>query len=145
MANRNPNINNLKSWRKGQSGNPKGRPRNKKKREILAAGKKALRAREVALVELRELYAAIMAMTFGELRALAQLEDAPVFVRSYAFAVLHDTSKGKTDTIDKMALFVFGGKKARRELIGEGFNNVAARVLTKQEISEVFKAVETII
>lgn len=142
------NPQNLKApWKPGQSGNPKGRPKNRVINEWLPAcfGKKRTRQMsELTTDEINEIERRLLVASNNELVALAKYDDAPSYAKNLAMAILFDTKHGRTNTIDKLRDRQYGKTVQKVELTGrDGADLIPARVLTKEEIGDLINKLET--
>lgn len=99
------NNENLKPWKPGQSGNPKGRPKNRVINEWLPKcfGKKRAKAMESLLqCEVDAWEQRLLVMTSSDLAGIAKCDEAPIYAKNLAMAILFDTKNGKTATIDRL-------------------------------------------
>lgn len=117
------NPDNLRApWKPGESGNPKGRPRNRVVNEWLPAcfGKKRTKAlsamtdEEINAIERR-----LLVCTAAELTALVEWKDCPTYAKSLGKAILSDNKNGRTTTIDKLRERQYGKAVQKLELTGK--------------------------
>lgn len=92
-------------WKKGESGNPKGRPRNRVTTEWLPECFGKTRARKIQGLTQEEVDAwetKLMVLGAPELAVIAKWDEAPVYAKNIAMALLFDIKNGRTATIDKL-------------------------------------------
>ncbi len=147
MPNDNPNTKGIEphKFQKGQSGNPKGRPKNRVP-EALASilGKaKAKKFYQITEEEINDWERAILTMSANEIKLLASWEDASSYPKGLAISILFDMKNGNTKTLDRLRERQFGKATQRVELTGkDGADLVPARVLTKAEAKELLGNLE---
>lgn len=132
-------------FKKGQSGNPKGRPKNRVPQALVTIlGKaKAKKFYKLSEEEINDWEAAVLTMTANELKILASWEDANSYAKGLAISILFDMKNGNTKTIDKLRERHFGKAVQKVELTGkDGASLVPARVLTKAEAQELLGKLE---
>ena len=98
-------------FRKGQSGNPKGRPKNRVPEMIVDALK--LRSRKeltagMSIEEVQQWEQFLMVASSDDVVILAQDSGIPVYARALAKAILVDMKNGKTRTLDKLRDRTYG-------------------------------------
>ena len=122
-------------WKPGQSGNPKGRPKNRVINAWLPAcfGKKRTRQmEELTPEEINTIERRLLVASTNELATLAK-----------AMAILFDTKHGKTTTIDKLRERQYGKPAQKVELTGkDGADLLPPRILTKEEIGDLLSQLE---
>lgn len=94
-----------KAWKAGQSGNPKGRPKNRVYHKWLPACFGAKRAKDIKSLSQTEIDTweqLLIVATSSELAIVAKWDDAPIYAKNLAMAILRDTKGGKTTTIDRL-------------------------------------------
>ena len=142
-----PNPQNLQApWQPGQSGNPKGRPKNRVTNTWLPAcfGKKRTKQMDdLTPAEINTIERRLLVASVSELTVIAKWEDTPAYAKTLAMALLFDIKHGRTATIDKLRERQYGKAIQKIELTGkDGADLVPARTLTKQEITELFKQLD---
>jgi hypothetical protein len=141
MPNPHPNTSGLKPpFKKGESGNPKGRPASRVPAalKIVLGRKKAQKFYQLNETEINEWEAAVLTMTTTELKALASWEDANSYPKGLAISILFDMKNGNTKTIDKLRERQFGKAIQKVELTGADgrpFNNepISIEIIDKRE------------
>lgn len=133
------------AWQKGQSGNPKGRPRNRVAafRERIMGKQKAKKYFGISAFEVTEWYEVLITLDLPDLKLLAADDEAPALARTYARAIIFDMNAGKTTTIDKLTAKLHGKAIQRIEHTGaDGSDLNQPRTLTKEEAKEFFNDLE---
>lgn len=136
------NIENYK-WQPGQSGNPKGRPRNRVKElmEGLLTVKQVkentnLEERDINAIELK-----ILSLDTPALQAIAKSEKTPVYMRTLAMAAMWDMKKGKTQTMNLLRDRQFGAVKKQVDVTTNG-ESMAPQSMTPDEAKDLLKRIE---
>lgn len=146
MANPNPNTSGLKKpWKPGQSGNPKGRPRDPAKEMLEAAlGKKGAR-KFVRLTKANkdDIDSILESATTDFLMFVAKWDGAITYAKGRALALLNDMKNGRTTTIDKLRERQYGKPVQKVELTGaDGQPLVQPKSMTQQEAQEFLRQLE---
>lgn len=130
-------------WKPGQSGNPKGRPKNRVPEQLVTIFGSKAKAKKfycLSATEINEWEAAILTLSAEDLKVLAKWSGAPSYPKGLAIAVLSDMKNGKTTTLDKLRERQYGKPTQRMEVTGkDGAELIPARTLTKEEAQELFK------
>ena len=146
MANPNPNTSGLKKpWEPGQSGNPKGRPRDPAKELLEAAlGKKGAKKFETLTKSSKDSIDSMLESAPTDvLMFIAKYDKAPAYAKGRALAILNDMKKGQTTQLDRISARLHGQPTQKVELTGkDGADLVPPRTLTKQEIKDLFEKLE---
>lgn len=130
-------------WKKGESGNPNGRPRNrvpdilstclkKKRKDIL----ESLNSMEVDAIE-----STVLTLSLGELQAVAKHPDTPTYLKTLALAAIHDMKNGRTKTVDLLRDRQFGAVKKEVD-VTTGGQSLAPQGMTPQEAKEMLDEIE---
>ena len=120
-------------FKKGQSGNPKGRPPSRVPEQLVKImGKvQAKKFYKLSAVEITEWEAALLTMNANQLKLLAQWDEANAYPKGLAISILTDMKNGNTKTLDKLRERVIGRPTQRMEITGrDGADFMPARVLT---------------
>lgn len=147
MANPNPNTSGLKKpWAPGQSGNPKGRPRDPAK-EMLEAylGKKGGRKfARLTKANKDDIDSILESATTDFLMFVAKWDGATAYAKGRALALLNDMKKGQTTQLDKISARLHGQPTQKVELTGkDGADLMPPRILTKDEIGDLLNKLES--
>jgi hypothetical protein len=121
MSNPNPNTKGLMPpFRKGESGNPKGRAPNSVSEalKIVLGKKKAKEFYKLNVAEVNEWETTVLTMTASELKTLASWENANSYAKGLAISILFDMKSGNTKTLDKLRERQFGKTVQKVELTG---------------------------
>ena len=132
-------------FKKGQSGNPKGRPPSRVPEQLVKImGKvQAKKFYKLSAVEITEWEAALLTMNANQLKLLAQWDEANAYPKGLAISILTDMKNGNTKTLDKLRERVIGRPTQRMEITGkDGSEFMPARVLTKKEAKELLDGLE---
>ena len=132
-------------FKKGQSGNPKGRPPNRVPEQLVKImGKvQAKKFYKLSAVEINEWEAALLTMNANQLKLLAQWDEANAYPKGLAISILTDMKNGNTKTLDKLRERVIGRPTQRMEITGrDGADFMPARILTKKEAKELLDDLE---
>lgn len=135
-----------KPWQPGQSGNPKGRPKNRVIQEWLpnALGKdRARKIKDLSRDEINTWERRLIVAGSDDLTAIAKSADAPIYAKNLAMAILYDTKNGKTATIDKLRDRQYGMPAKRIELTGaDGSPLMPPSSMTQEEARDFIKQLE---
>ena len=130
-------------FRKGQSGNPKGRPRSRIKSLLSELSGCPLLFRPLRNSELAEIDAALLTMSTEQLAKAANDTAIPAIMRAKAIAILRDMREGKMTAITQIQERVAGKPKAvdtagaEVDHIGEFIQNLAfGEAIASQEEQE---------
>lgn len=130
-------------FKPGQSGNPKGRPKNRVTNEWLPAcfGKK--RTKSLAALTREEIDAweqRLLVASGSELAVIAKWDECPAYAKNLAMSIMYDIKNGKTATIDKLRERQYGKPVQKIELTGaDGQPLVQHRVMTQEEAKQFLK------
>lgn len=139
------NIQNLRPpWKKGESGNPAGRPKNRVLEALKTLKtKKELREHfNMSAKELDEWEQLLLTLSRPELTRLGNREDLPVYVVSLIKAIMWDYNHGKTSAIDRIRDRQFGATARRVEVSGPGGSPIVSRELSVKEAKEFIDSLE---
>lgn len=133
-------------FKPGQSGNPKGRPRDPAKEMLEAAlGKKGARKfARLTKANKDDIDSILESATPDVLMFIAKWDGATAYAKGRALAILNDMKKGQTTQLDRISARLHGQPPQKVELTGkDGADLIAPRVLTKGEIGDLLNKLET--
>lgn len=135
-------LNNLKGheFKKGQSGNPKGRPKNrinKLLQDILPQSRRETIKYDMTHDEVDTIEKKILQLELSDLQLIAKLEQTPAYLKTLAMAVIFDMKKGKTATVDKLRDRQYGGVEQKVDV------NVP-KEMTREEIEAEIDRIHSI-
>ncbi|EJX03628.1 hypothetical protein EVA_08267 [gut metagenome] len=131
-------------WKPGQSGNPKGRPKDRVP-EILSRvfGKaKAKKIYGLSQAEVDKWESIVLTLTAEQLKDLVKYDNCPAYPKNLALAILTDMKNGKTTTIDKLRERQFGKAVQRVELTGKDGQDLMQKSITTTEAKELIEKLE---
>lgn len=98
-------------WKKGESGNPKGRP----KKPVLLMRKEGYK-----LAEINDTIQALLNMNLDELQEIWNNPDATLLERTIASAIRKSIEKGNLDSIETLLNRVYGKPKEALDVTTQG-------------------------
>ncbi len=110
-------------FKKGQSGNPKGRPPNRVPSQLVKIfGSKATAAKFYNLSgdEVDSWEQAVLSMTVRQLTALAKWDETPVYPKGLAVSIINDMKNGTTKTLDKLRERQYGAVRKALDITSNG-------------------------
>lgn len=132
-------------FKKGQSGNPNGRPKNRVLNEWLPAcvGKKRAKGMEaLSQCEIDTWERFLLIATSDELSVIVKWEEAPMFAKGYAMAILYDTKNGKTTTLDKLRERHYDAKAVKIDITARAEQPELTEEEMIEDIKRMLKAFE---
>lgn len=140
------NINNLKEpWKPGQSGNPKGRPKNRVINEWLPecfGRKRTKQIKALSQVEVDAWEQLLITLTAPELQVIAKWDGSPAYAKNIALSMLFDMKNGRTATIDRLRERQYGKPIQKVELTGKDGSNLIPQKLSVDEAKELISKLE---
>ena len=115
------NKENLKNWKKGQSGNPKGRP--KKIENVLRDIFLDEHNFKLSKNQVDEIIISILSKTKSELTEASNNDDLPFWVALIVNKAKEDYKNGSIDIVEKLLDRVYGSKKTIKHIGGDKEDN----------------------
>lgn len=130
------------SFKKGQSGNPKGRPKNRIP-DLLKqciGYKRAQLTQELSQWEIDAIERVLMTLGIKELQAVAKNDDTPAYMKTLAMATILDMKNGKTATMNLLRDRQYGAITHQVDLTSNG--QPMTQSMTPDEAREMLDAIE---
>lgn len=139
----NPNslANLMPAWKPGQSGNPKGKPKN---RVIELHTKLKIRPKkgELNQEEINDIERELLAMTLSDLQILAKADKATNYEKSLAMAMIIDMKNGRTTTIDRLRERQYGKEPQKVDITTNGESINTKRMITPEQAKVLLNKLE---
>lgn len=130
-------------WRKGQTGNPNGRPKNRVKillQQILSKNK-LKKSGALTLEEINTIEQSILALELSDLQVLAKADETPAYAKTLAMAAIIDMKNGKTSTMSLLMDRQYGKPQQNIDITSNG-KTLEQVPLTRAEQAEYLKHLE---
>lgn len=105
------NTDGLIPFKKGQSGNPKGRP----KKYVLSLKKEGYK-----LTEINDTIQQMISLNYEELKAVYQKDEATILEKTIASALKKGLEKGQLESIETLLNRVYGKPKQEMDITTQG-------------------------
>lgn len=129
------------TWKKGQSGNPKGRKPNR----VCAILKNVLgtkqrgrmrRMTEMTNEEIDTAEKAILALQLSDLQLLAKADETPAYAKALAMAAIMEMKNGKIAALDRLRERQYGAIKQQVDITTNGKDMAAGETIDLSALSE---------
>lgn len=133
-------------WKPGESGNLKGRKKNRVVNEWLPQCFGHKRAKQIKALSQEEIdmwEQLLMYLSHPELSVIAKWDDSPAYAKNIAMSILFDIKNGKTTTIDKLRERQYGKPIQRIELTGKDGSNLLGKGVSIEEAKQIINDLES--
>ncbi len=131
-------------WRKGQSGNPNGKQKDRVRellRRMLPKGK-LKKSEALSLDEINTIERSILALELSDLQVMAKADETPAYAKTLAMAAIIDMKNGKTTTMDRLMDRQYGKPQQKVDITSGGREIGQGRPLTREEQAEYLRQLE---
>ena len=131
-------------WPKGQSGNPKGKPKDRVKallKQVLPKSK-LKKSEGLTQDEINTIERSILAMELSDLQVLAKADETPAYAKTLAMAAIIDMKNGKTTTVDRLMDRQYGKPQQKVDITTNGKQIQQGTPLTREEQIAYLKKLE---
>lgn len=131
-------------WQKGQSGNPKGKPKDRVKallKQVLPKSK-LKKSEGLTKDEINTIERSILAMELSDLQVLAKADETPAYAKTLAMAAIIDMKNGKTTTVDRLMDRQYGKPQQKVDITTNGKQIRQGTPLTREEQIAYLKKLE---
>lgn len=131
-------------WRKGQSGNPNGKRKDRVRellRRMLPKGK-LKKSEALSLDEINTIERSILALELSDLQVMAKADETPAYAKTLAMAAIIDMKNGKTTTMDRLMDRQYGKPQQKVDITSGGKEIGQGRPLTREEQIEYLRQLE---
>lgn len=109
-------------FKKGQCGNPKGRPKNRINsllKEILPKSKMKQLKQELTKDEVNTIEKQVLQLELSDLQLVAKADSTPAYLKALAMAIIIEMKNGKTSTVDKLRDRQYGAINQKMDVTGD--------------------------
>ena len=131
-------------WQKGQSGNPKGKPKDRVKallKQVLPKSK-LKKSEGLTQDEINTIERSILALELSDLQVLAKADETPAYAKTLAMAAIIDMKNGKTTTVDRLMDRQYGKPQQKVDITTNGKQIQQGTPLTREEQIAYLKKLE---
>jgi hypothetical protein len=131
---------------KGQSGNPKGRPKNRVLallKQIVSKGRSIKQNSDLTVEEINTCERMVLCLNISDLQLLAKLDSTNAYLKSLCMAIIFDMKNGRTNTVERLRDRQYGKEVQHIELTGaNGTPLVPEKNMTPEEAKQLLKELE---
>lgn len=130
-------------WKPGQSGNPKGRPRNRAV-ELLSTiltKKQVQMNTQLTEAEINAIENIILSLDIKALQQVAKNDDTPAYMKTLAMAAILDMKNGRTKTMDLLRDRQFGSVRKTVDVTTNG-QSMTPVSMTPKEAKDMLRKIE---
>lgn len=129
------------TWKPGQSGNPKGRPKNRVNallKAVLGTPRRGAQRRmtEMTNDEIDTTEKAILALQLSDLQLLAKADETPAYAKALAMAAILEMKNGKITALDRLRERQYGAIKQQVDITTNGKDMAAQQTIDLSQLSE---------
>lgn len=131
-------------WKPGQSGNPKGKAKNRARQYFkkIVSKAKLKRTEGLTLDEINTIEKKVLEVSLSDLQVMAKNDESPSYLKSLCMAIIIDMKNGRTDTVNKLRERQYGSVKQQVEVTGKDGAPLMEQRMSQEQAKELLQKLE---